>query len=220
MKAVSWVEGVPTDQGSEGACVGFAWMNELLASPKEPKHQPEEEMANKIALSYYKRAQRLDDWPGENYEGTSVLAGAKVMKESGYIGEYRWCFGIDDVRDALIVEGPVVIGVPWYEGMYETKPNGLVQLKGKNVGGHAITLTGYYPSKMFDGKREEVFRWRNSWGRDYGIDGSGYIRYTDLAKLLADSGEACVPMHRETPVFGQQKKTKQTFWQKVCKKLR
>ena len=33
---VMWGEGVVTDQGAEGACVGFAWMNELLAAPFHP----------------------------------------------------------------------------------------------------------------------------------------------------------------------------------------
>jgi C1A family cysteine protease len=41
-----------------------------------------------------------------------------------------------------------------------------------------------------------VFRWRNSWGPDYGTNGNGWIRYEDLRDLLADDGEACIPLQR------------------------
>lgn len=200
---ITWTEGTVLDQGTEGACVGFAWMGELLAEPMAPKIQPAEERANSIASSFYKRAQKIDQWPGEDYDGTSVLAGAKIMKREGFIDSYRWCFSIEDVRDALLTTGPVVIGIPWYSGMYSTSREGMVKITGNNVGGHALVLTGYNPEFRLTphGRTYEVFRWRNSWGSDYGVDGSGYIRYNDLAKLLQKSGEACVPLGRKTPVF-------------------
>jgi hypothetical protein len=205
-KPVFWQEGVVLDQGSEGACVGFAWMGELLAEPESPKSQPSFGYANSLAISFYNEAKTVDEWPGESYEGTSVLAGAKVMKKAGFIGEYRWCFSIDEVRDAVISEGPVVIGIPWFGGMYDTLDNGLVKLAGQPTGGHAILITGYHPRMRFGSVTHEVFRWRNSWGTDYGVEGSGWIKYKDLAKLLADNGEACVPMQREIPVFNEPKR--------------
>jgi len=214
-RAKMWPEGVVTDQGSEGACVGFAWMNEMLAKPVAPEVQPTVQLANSLAYSYYREAKLIDEWPGEDYSGTSVLAGAKIMKKNGYIKEYRWCFGIDDVRDTVISEGPVVIGIPWYSAMYETGPGGLVRLGGKNVGGHAILITGYHPNMLINGRREEVFRWRNSWGDSYGVNGSGYIKYKDLERLLRQSGEACVPMQRSQPVF---KTNKDSFIRRLFRK--
>ena len=198
-KEVLWEEGIVLDQGREGACVGFGWMGEVLSEPISPERQPEFNFANDLAKSYYKRAQKIDQWPGEDYEGTSVLAGAKIMQEEGYLGEYRWCFGIDDLRDAIINLGPVVIGVPWYESMYETDDQGIVVIGGNKVGGHCILVTGYIPEKEINGEKQEVFRWRNSWGKEYGIDGSGYVRYTDLDALLKDQGEACIPVERKAP---------------------
>lgn len=35
-----------------------------------------------------------------------------------------------------------------------------------------------------------------SWGADWGRNGEAYIGFDDLARLLADGGEACVPMKR------------------------
>ena len=201
VKSKVWEEGTVLDQGSEGACVGFAWMGELLAHPAAPKEQPSQKFANSLASSYYRRAQKIDQWPGENYEGTSVLAGAKIMQEEGFIDSYRWCFNIKDVRDAILTTGPVVIGIPWKSGMYSTGPNGIVRVEGNTVGGHALVVTGYHPALKIDGRTQPVFRWRNSWGSDYGVDGSGYIRYNDLEDLLKNSGEACVPLGRKEPVF-------------------
>jgi hypothetical protein len=180
------------DQGREGACVGFAWTIELLASPVRARLGYD---ANEFALNVYRAAQRIDEWPGENYSGTSVLAGAKIVQQLGLIESYHWAFGIDDVIDTLVSFGPVVLGIPWYESMYTTDANGLVTVSGRKVGGHAITVTGY-TRRRFNGVIEDVVRWRNSWGATYGKRGDGYIRVDDLAKLLADDGEACVPVGR------------------------
>jgi hypothetical protein len=192
-----WKPGTILDQGSEGACVGFGWTGELLASPRRSETRVTAASGNLFALDLYHRAQVLDEWPGEAYSGTSVLAGAKALMEKGLIESYRWCFGIDDVRAAIITEGPVVIGIPWYESMYETEMNGEVVVDGDQVGGHCILVTGYDPSHPdFEGR--EMYRWRNSWGSAYGINGSGWIDAGDLRDLLADAGEACVPLGRRT----------------------
>lgn len=194
-----WDEGTVLDQGQEGACVGFGWTGEYLAQPAAPAKQPSQAAGNVFAASVYRDAKKIDEYPGENYDGTSVLAGAKVMMSKGFIKSYRWCFSIADIRDAIIQEGPVVIGIPWKDGMYQTDANGIVKVSGKLVGGHCILLTGYDPAMKIGSRKHEVFRWRNSWGTGYGVNGSGYIKASDLAKLLKTEGEACVPIGRLTP---------------------
>lgn len=201
LRARMWQEGIVLDQGAEGACVGFGWTAELLAEPFTPNPQPSLDSAQRAALRYYKLAQKADDWEGENYSGTSVLAGARIMKQYGYIEQYRWCFSVEDLRDAVIFEGPAVIGVPWYEGMYQTRPDGLVAIGGNQVGGHCILVTGYNPSMQFGDEKFEVFRWRNSWGASYGLNGSGYVKIEDMKNLLSGVGEACIPMGRRVPRF-------------------
>jgi hypothetical protein len=196
-----WTEGTVLDQGSEGACVGFGWLAELLAEPATPDIQPTEEFGNRLARLFYKEAQKIDEWPGEDYSGTSVLAGAKIMKKYGYISEYRWCFNIDDIIDAVVLEGPVVIGIPWYSSMYQTNSQGLTAVRGGSVGGHCILLTGYHPAKLFGKQSLEVFRWRNSWGSSYGLNGSGYIKVSDLRNLFHEGGEACIPVIRNKPIL-------------------
>ncbi len=195
----TWRKGHALDQGREGACVGFAWTAELIGSPK-PNYKVTPDVGNPFALQIYRDAKKIDFWAGEDYEGTSVLAGAQVLQSRGFIESYRWAFNIDDVRKAVISEGPVVIGINWHEGMYRTGPGHLVDVTGPLVGGHALTLTAYHPRRRFNVNGKYVyhrcFEWRNSWGRAYGRGGNGYIRYEDLQNLLATNGEACVPMGR------------------------
>lgn len=196
-----WTPGTVLDQGREGACVGFGWTTELISSPFPFKVTPDK--GDEYALGIYHRAQELDEWDGEDYSGTSVLAGAKVLKERGYIQNYRWAFGVEQVRDAVISEGPVVLGIEWRDGMYETRPSGLVVVDGPVVGGHCITLTGYNPRAKLKGEPgyHEGFRWKNSWGLDYGVNGLGFIKIEDLDTLLKAGGEACVPMQRSKVRF-------------------
>lgn len=196
----TWPRGPILDQGREGACVGFAWTNELIASPR-PDPTTNISEAQQYALNVYREAQKIDEWPGESYSGTSVLAGAKIVKGAGHIDEYRWAFNIDDVKDTVIQHGPVIVGIPWYESMYQTRDSGLVEIGGQVVGGHALMVFGYHPAMRINGEgwnnRHRVFKWYNSWGPSYGKRGYGYIRYEDLRDLLADWGEACVPMGRK-----------------------
>lgn len=35
----------------------------------------------------------------------------------GFVPEYRWAFGVDDVLATLAHHGPVVLGLNWYAGM-------------------------------------------------------------------------------------------------------
>lgn len=187
------------DQGREGACVGFAWTNKLLALPSRAKLPMP---ANDFARNVYHSAQKIDEWEGEAYTGTSVLAGAKVIKMAGFISEYRWAFSVSDILDGLAFVGPVVLGIPWFDSMYYTSPDGLVEVSGTKVGGHAITATGYGTKEFWVPsagggkvkKKEEVIKWRNSWGPSYGVKGDGYIRFDDLAGLLKQGGEACIPV--------------------------
>ena len=182
------------DQGQEGACVGFAWTNCLLALPLRRKLPMG---ANDFARNVYRSAQKIDQWEGEAYSGTSVLAGAKVIQLGGFIRQYRWAFSLNDVLDGIAFGGTVVLGIPWLESMYRTSPDGLISVSGNRVGGHAILASGY-GSRNFkiDGEKVslDVIRLRNSWGRSYGIGGDGYIRFEDMATLLKAGGEACIPM--------------------------
>lgn len=200
-KPTIWEHGTVLDQGSEGACVGFAWTGATIAKPMPPVEQPEFVQGNNFAIQLYKEAQKVDPWPGEDYSGTSVLAGAKIAKQKGIIDEYRWCFSVEELRDAVVNVGPVVIGVNWYKDMYGTDKNGIVKVSGDHVGGHAIMVTGFIPDHNVNNLSTPVFEWVNSWGPGYGKGGRGYITYKDMERLVKERAEMCVPIKKNTPVL-------------------
>jgi Cysteine protease len=147
-----------------------------------------------FAKFLYNSAKRLDPWEGEDYDGTSVLAGAKAMKQIGLLKEYRWAFTIDDVVDSILAKGPVVLGTYWRDGMYEA-PNGVLRVEGEIVGGHCYTAVGYARKwASLDGEDGVIVQ--NSWGSSWGNSGLAAIKVTDLAQLLRQDGEACVPAVR------------------------
>lgn len=193
-----WPGGTVLDQGYEGACVGFAWTSEALAHPvpvdltRLRAYAPKDPFA--FARFVYRSAQHIDEWNGETYEGTSVLAGAKTMWNLGLLNGYRWAFGIEDVADTVSTYGPVVVGTNWYSGMYSA-PDGLLTRAGTLVGGHAYLVTGYTKSNPRLGGAESLTV-KNSWGPSWGRNGFADITLANMASLLAEQGEACVPTSR------------------------
>jgi hypothetical protein len=99
------------DQGQEGACVGFGVTR--LASQLNRKEYD--------APWLYHEAQKVDEFPGEDYEGTTVRAGLDVLRKVGHrvvtdgksgapdpaegIAANRWATSIDDVLSALGYDG-------------------------------------------------------------------------------------------------------------------
>ncbi len=185
-RSYTWAGGPVLNQGREGACVGFAWAGELAARPVVVQG-----ITDQTGRTFYRRAQQLDEWEGEEptYAGTSVLAGAKAVLEAGHIKEYRWAFGVDDLALAVGYAGPAVIGIDWHESMYRPDANGFIYPTGPIVGGHAILVRGY-------NVRLGRFLLRNSWGPTWGMAGDCFISYSDLGALLANRGDACVPVKR------------------------
>ncbi len=116
-----------------------------------------------------------------------MLAGAKVVQSMGFISEYRWAFGFEDLLAAVSWKGPVVIGVNWYEGMFDTDEKGLLHPTGRVMGGHCVEVDQV-------SVREETVGGPNSWGLNWGVKGRWKMTWTEFARLLNEDGEACVPI--------------------------
>lgn len=143
----------------------------------------------------YDRARQLDGFLGDHTAGTSVLAAMQAAVELGLFGGYLWCFGTRDIAQTIIQKRlPVVVGVRWRSGMWQTGPGGLVQLDGDENGlGHCLTIVGL-SLKGPQGQPGPYFVWQNSAGESYGDGGFGYVHHRDLSTLLRGVGEAAVPM--------------------------
>jgi len=192
---------VPLDQGDDGACVGFAWTHELLTTPvrvdlsavKLPPRNWPSDPAGFAFRSYY-AMQRNDQWDGgdypgavDTYVGTSVVAGARVMRRLGFLPEYRWAESPDDVRRSLLTFGPCVAGFSWRESMFEPESDRL-EVAGDVVGGHCVLLNGYDPDRGY--------AITNSWGPGWGSNGTAWVSAAGLLRLFSDRGEVAVPIRR------------------------
>jgi hypothetical protein len=173
------------DQGLEGACAGFGLTHALLT----PTFRAYGLDAKYAKERVYWNAQRIDPWHGGSYpdaepryEGTSVLAGVKVLKEFGWIDSYRWGFSLRDLILGIGHEGPAVLGVKWLEGMHSPDGEGFIHVTGKINGGHCILCKGV-------NIEERYFILHNSWGSTWGVKGDCYISFSDMEKLLALQGE-------------------------------
>lgn len=182
-RSYTWSINISLDQGNEGACVGFGWSAELAAKPFVHT------VSNDTAFALYHQAQSLDGW-SLPHEGSSVLAGAKAVQANGFMTEYRWAFGEGDLMLAVGYKGPAVLGVNWYSGMdnlqIDSKGRRWAPVTGTVRGGHCFITNGYSVPL-------NAYKCWNSWGPPSAF----YITKGDMVKLLADSGEACVPVIRK-----------------------
>ena len=176
-----WANGWWGDQGSTSMCVAYAWTHWLEDGPTTQKGPAP--VVQPPAL--YHQAQLVDEWPGEGYDGTSVRAGAKVLQSQGLISSYHWAATLDDIVNAVLTVGPVVMGTNWYSGMMAPDETGLIVPSGPVIGGHAYVIDGV-------NIKTRLARVKNSWGRHWGRKGFAYLDLASVAKLLAEDGEACL----------------------------
>lgn len=188
MRSWTWAVGINMkhqlwlNQGQEGACVGFSLAHELAAKPIIIPGI-DADYAHKL----YKGAQQNDEWPGEDYEGSSVLGGAKFATAKGLYQSYAWTKDAMELARSVAYKGPAVLGINWYEGMYNTDSLGRLKVEGEIVGGHAILCNGFNLAK-------NAFLLHNSWGPEWGERGTGWVSMPDMQRLLNEDGEACLPL--------------------------
>lgn len=201
LRSYTWRPGTTLNQGHEGACVGFAWAHELSARPAQVPDVTELFAKEEI----YFRAQKIDRFPGGAYPGafpyglgTSVLAGAKVLKTLGYIREYRWAFDLEDLVLAVGYMGPAVFGCTWHRKMNTPDEQGFVKPIGRMSGKHCILLYAVKINKTESGDTDlqnSYFTFQNSWGEHWGVGGTARLKFSDVQKLW-DVAETCIPVSR------------------------
>lgn len=205
-RSYTWAIDEWLDQGHEGACVGFSFAHELAARPQEIHG-----VTNSFARDVYYEAQKIDPWtggayPGASpfYEGTSTLAGAQVLRGRGFYESYHWALSALETAQGLGYFGPCVLGINWYTGMFNTDPRGFIHPTGRIEGGHAIlahsvkivykTLWSWRARTWQDVDYERSYVvLHNSWGPDWGQNGTAKLSLANLARLITENGDVCFP---------------------------
>ncbi|MCA1979051.1 MAG: C1 family peptidase [Thiobacillus sp.] len=100
------------DQGREGACTGFA-----LAAVANFLRTRRGLTGRVSARMLYELARRYDEWPGEDYEGSSARGAIKAWVKHGVCLEKSWPptrHGIANMTDHVIAEAKQVPGGAYY----------------------------------------------------------------------------------------------------------
>lgn len=199
------------DHGDEGTCVAFA----SVVGVKE--YQDAKEYKKTIGLSpryTYSLCKKNDGSPGE--EGTYPRVAMKMLLKFGTPPEGYWPYEphqmdkpkpnadkaavkyrvmayarlktVLEMKRSLVINGPYLVGVDVYESWFTEKAEktGLIPMPKRYdqyQGGHAICIVGYDDSK-------KLFKFKNSWGGDWGDGGYGYFPYDYMRQYCVDAWSA------------------------------
>ncbi|KOS04793.1 peptidase C1 [Flavobacterium akiainvivens] len=198
--------GVPVlDQKSEGACTGFG-----LATVANYLLRKRTRYPNTLAVSarmFYEMARRYDEWPGEDYSGSSARGAMKGWQKHGVCSEECWAyenynpsyFNEDRAMDALkrplgayyrvnhkdiiaIHTAMAEVGVLYatsqvHEGWNNVGVDGTIPLHDELTGGHAFAIVAYNSQGLWI---------QNSWGADWGMGGFALVTYDDWLRNGTD----------------------------------
>jgi len=206
------------DQGREGACTGFglaAVVNHLMRTGRYKR--PADDVS---ARMLYVMARRYDEWPGENYEGSSArgamkgwhkhgVCAARLFKDehkepdeegaadslSRPLGAYFRVNHKDlvSMHSAITEVGTLYATSMVHSGWMDVKTGDkFIKYMPGQVGGHAFAIVGY---------DRDGFWIQNSWGPGWGDGGLARVSYSDWLENGSDVWVARLgaPIHLEQP---------------------
>jgi C1A family cysteine protease len=186
------------DQGPLGSTVGYSIGYTIEISLKLKQITAPDISSRGI----YETAKDYDEWPGTDYEGTSVLGALKATRELGFFSESDWpsnqakrpptikpimkikgyskLAATTDVLTRLKAGQPVAASIQ-IPSEFDNPKNGVVKLSAtsKPIGGHSICIVGY-------NEETKLFKFANSWSEKWGDKGYGYISENDLKAIWTD----------------------------------
>ena len=182
------------DQGTEGACTGFGLATNVNYLLRKRKVVPDKAGASPWML--YQLAKRYDEWPGEDYEGSSARGAMKgwhkhgvcatdLCDKSGRISEEAFkdatkrslgaYFRVNHkdlvaMHSAIAEVGILYATAAVHTGWEDVGADGVIKKTDQIIGGHAFAIVAY----------DEVGLWlQNSWGPGWGKEGFARISYDD-----------------------------------------
>lgn len=184
------------DQADLGSCEGNAEVGCVSCSPHYEALPPKTVLNEQLAVLLYSKATSLDGFAGAyppTDTGTDSTSVNKAAQQAGLIGGYTHAATLTDLLQALMA-GAVNVAFSWYDSFDDPDANGLITI-GQQAGirgGHALCAR----------KVDAVKRWiwlDNSWTLKWGVDGRCAVDYATMERLLAEDGEAVVPVPLSAP---------------------
>lgn len=190
------------DQKSEGACTGFA-----VAAAINILNQCTQCDTVVSPRMLYEMAKRNDEWPGEEYDGSSLRGAIQGWKNMGVCEEEYWPYRmgankgeltiaaaknarnhtigayyrikpvISDFHAALNEAGVIAVSAKVHKG-WNAPDNGQIEHHDKPTGGHAFIIVGY---------NDKGFWIQNSWGKSWGDNGVALWSYEDWVENVMDA---------------------------------
>jgi hypothetical protein len=197
-KVVQHAREIPVlDQGAVGSCTANALLGVLGTAPYADKLAVRGVAVagwdEQLALSVYHDETVLDDreipgvYPPDD-TGSAGLYSMQVAKRRRWITSYHHAFTLGAMLAAL-AHGPVSIGIPWLNSMFEPDSDGLLRVDFSSgiAGGHQVAVDGY--------DLHEGIAWlTNSWGTGWGLDGRAALPINGLSGLLRTGGDVVQPV--------------------------
>ena len=200
------IGGKVLNQGTEGACTGFA-----LAAVVNLLNMKRGQSFKASPRMFYEMAQKHDEWPGESYEGSSCRGAIRGWNNMGVCSDDEWTFvqkkpgnlsvaraqsarknplgayyrlrpDVVDYHAALNEVDAVYVSARVHEGWFEPKAGrnrrlAVIQPHQNYIGGHAFAIVGY---------NDLGFIVQNSWGKSWGTSGFAIWTYADWKASISD----------------------------------
>lgn len=188
----------PGNQGSQGSCVAWAVGYALMSNGEymkrswninSSKHQFSPayiynqfatsqtsgmELSAALTLAKNQGVCPLSYWQYNESDYTTQPTAIQNAAASLYKGQYFEVENIEDMKMLLSFGYGVVILIKTYDDLYNLSSTNQIydNTSGNCSGQHAICLIGYD-----DNKSSGAFKFINSWGTDWGVNGYGWILY-------------------------------------------
>lgn len=185
------------DQGREGACTGFGLATVANYLLRVRASAPNADEVS--AWMLYTMAKRYDEWPGEDYDGSSARGAMKGWHKHGLCALWIWKDNHDTTlteersadaitrplgayfrvnhkdlvaMHAAITEAGILYATCLVHKGWQSVKTGDEQIpfQSGSIGGHAFAIVGY---------DREGFWIQNSWGPTWGSGGLARITYSD-----------------------------------------
>ena len=189
------------DQGFEGACTGFSLAAAINFLNARREH---DEIVS--ARMLYEMAKRHDEWPGEDYDGSSLRGAIRGWRNMGVCSEARWRYeptrpgrltivrakdarrntlgayyrlrpSVSHFHAALNETGVIAVSARVHGG-WDDPRNGRIRMRKRWDGGHAFIVVGY---------NDQGFWVQNSWGPEWGDSGLALWSYEDWIRSVMDA---------------------------------